>query len=66
MSRTVLEWYEEHLDRLQFIESMDPEACFNAGDFHIALLMIKDGISSLQAYCLASAGAIVILQSQED
>ena len=65
MSRTVLDWYNEHLDRLQYIESMDPEVCFNAGDFHIPLLMIKDGISALQAYCLASAGMIVILTNPE-
>jgi len=61
---TVLDWYNEHLDRLQFIESMDPEVCFNAGDFHIALLMIRDGISSLQAYCLACDGVFVMLTDE--
>lgn len=65
MKRTVLDWYEEHLRRLQYIETMDPEVCFDAGDFHIALLMIKDGISSLQAYCLACDGVMVMLTNDQ-
>ena len=44
---------------------MDPEICFNADDFQIALLMIKDGISSLQAYCLACDGVMLMLTNPE-
>lgn len=65
MGRSVFEYYEDHLERSTFLEGIDPPHLYEKGMLMTALMMIGDGIRALQAYCLASAGAIVILESQK-
>ena len=66
MKGRIQEYFEEHLERSTYLQPMDPQSLLDEGIFHTALLMVAEGLFSLEAFCLASAGAMVILERIEE
>jgi hypothetical protein len=71
-ARTPKEWFEQQQDKLEVLAAVDVRWYFQPDEGHefenlaTFLLVIRDGLNALGAYCLSQTGVMVLLESPDD